>query len=100
MIVNPYDIETTAAAIARAFAMPLAEREDRWRANMKALRANSVHNWASQFLQALANEAADGGLDKALDEGRLPGAAGLDRLRTIAAGPRRLSLDGVAALVQ
>jgi trehalose 6-phosphate synthase len=57
LIVNPYDIEGTAAAIARAFAMPLDERKDRWHAMMAVLRANSVHDWASQFLQALANEA-------------------------------------------
>jgi trehalose 6-phosphate synthase len=44
LIVNPYDIEATAAAIARAFAMPLDERKDRWHAMMAALRANSVHD--------------------------------------------------------
>src|ERR1700719_481837 len=53
LIVNPYDIEATAAAIARAFAMPLDERKDRWNAMMAALRANSVYDWASHFLQAL-----------------------------------------------
>jgi trehalose 6-phosphate synthase len=57
LIVNPYDIEATAAAIARAFTMPLDERKDRWHAMMAILRANSVQDWASQFLQALANEA-------------------------------------------
>ena len=57
LIVNPYDIEATAAAIARAFAMRLDERKDRWHAMVAVLRANSVHNWVSQFLQALANEA-------------------------------------------
>ena len=57
LIVNPYDIEATAAAIARAYTMPLEERKDRWQANMAVLRANSVHDWASHFLQALANEA-------------------------------------------
>jgi trehalose 6-phosphate synthase len=57
LIVNPYDIEATAAAIARAFSMQLDERKDRWHTMMAVLRANSVHDWASQFLQALANEA-------------------------------------------
>ena len=32
LIVNPYDIEATAAAIARAYTMPLEERKDRWHA--------------------------------------------------------------------
>jgi trehalose 6-phosphate synthase len=49
LIVNPYDIEATAAAIARAFSMQLDERKDRWDAMMAVLCANSVH--------ALANEA-------------------------------------------
>ena len=44
LIVNPYDIEATAAAIARAFTMALDEREDRWHALMAVLRANSVHD--------------------------------------------------------
>ena len=42
LIVNPYDIEATAAAIARAFAMPLDERKDRWNAMMAALRATTT----------------------------------------------------------
>jgi trehalose 6-phosphate synthase len=54
LIVNPYDIEATADALARAFLMPLDERKDRWRAMMAVLRANSVHDWASHFLEALA----------------------------------------------
>ena len=56
LIVNPYDIEATAAAIARAYAMPLEERKDRWNAMMTVLRANSIHDWTAHFLQALGNE--------------------------------------------
>ena len=44
--------------------MPLDERKDRWHAMMAALRANSVHDWASHFLQALANEAESGEFDR------------------------------------
>lgn len=54
LIINPYDIEETAAAIARAFTMPLGERKDRFRGMMAALRANSVHDWAARFLQSLS----------------------------------------------
>jgi hypothetical protein len=89
LIVNPYDIEATAAAIARAFTMPLDERKDRWHAMMAALRANSVQVWASHFLQALANEAESGEFDRALDGARFPGSGGLDRLSAIGAAPRR-----------
>jgi hypothetical protein len=85
LIVNPYDIEATA----RAFTMPLDERKDRWHAMMAALRANSVHDWASHFLQALANEAESEEFDRALDGARSPGSGGLDRLSAIGAAPRR-----------
>jgi hypothetical protein len=63
------------------------------------LRANSVHDWASHFLQALANEAEGGELGRALDEACLPGSAGLDRLSATGAALRRLRLDSVAAVV-
>ena len=89
LIVNPYDIEATATAIARAFTMPLDERKDRWHAMMAALRANSVHDWASDFLQALANESESGEFDRALDGARFPGFGGLDWLSAIGAAPRR-----------
>jgi trehalose 6-phosphate synthase len=53
LIVNPYDIEATAAAIARALTMPLEERKDRWNVMMAALRANNIHDWTARFLQEL-----------------------------------------------
>jgi trehalose 6-phosphate synthase len=56
LIINPYDIEATADALARAFVMPLDERKHRWHAMMAVLRANSVHDWASRFLEALATD--------------------------------------------
>ncbi|SFK00957.1 alpha,alpha-trehalose-phosphate synthase (UDP-forming) [Methylocapsa palsarum] len=57
LIVNPYDIEATGAAIARASSMPLAERKERWGAMMDVLRANSIDNWTARFLQALGGDA-------------------------------------------
>ncbi len=93
LIVNPYDIEATAAAISRAFTMPLDERKDRWHAMMAALRANSVQYWASHFLQTLSNEAEGGDLDKAPDGARFPATTGLDRrLSAINAPPHRPGL--------
>ncbi|ACK52801.1 alpha,alpha-trehalose-phosphate synthase (UDP-forming) [Methylocella silvestris BL2] len=56
LIVNPYDIEATAAAIARAVAMPLEERIDRWRDMMSALRGNSIDHWTNKCLQAISGE--------------------------------------------
>jgi trehalose 6-phosphate synthase len=79
LIVNPYDIEATAAAIARAFAMPLEERKDRWNVMMAALRANNIHDWTARFLQALGNEAEAMELDRLRGGAGFPGAPGLAR---------------------
>ena len=72
LIVNPYDIEATAAAIARALTMPLEERKDRWNVMMAALRANNIHDWTARFLQALGNEAEGMELDWAEPAFRRP----------------------------
>jgi trehalose 6-phosphate synthase len=76
---NPYDIEATAAAIARAYAMPLEERKDRWNALMAVLRANSIHDWTAHFLQALANEHEGMIDDPLIEDARLPATVGLSR---------------------
>ncbi len=88
VIVNPYDVEATAAAIARAYAMPLEERKDRWNAMMAVLRANSIHDWTAHFLRALGNERDGKETDE--DDARLPTAAGLSRTVSLPA-----SLTGV-----
>ncbi|HXW71892.1 MAG TPA: trehalose-6-phosphate synthase [Methylocella sp.] len=97
LIVNPYDIEATAAAIAQAYAMPVEERRQRWQANMDALRANSVFNWSSRFLEALANSDED-------SEGEvigppLPGAEDLIPLTPLKATRRPTGWKGGSALV-
>ena len=66
---------------------------------MAALRANSVHDWASHFLQALANEAESGEFDRALDGARFPGSGGLDQLCAIGAAPAQRSFPVRASLV-
>ncbi|MGH6795840.1 MAG: trehalose-6-phosphate synthase, partial [Methylocella sp.] len=93
LIINPYDIEATADALARAFAMPLNERKDRWHAMMAVLRANSVHHWASSFLEALANDARSGKVDSSLAAAGFPGVVGSSRqeLRRVAPWQRNLS---------
>lgn len=70
LIVNPFDIEATADAIARALDMPLSERRERWAANMEVLRANTVETWMSHFLEALGDDsdASPPFGDVALDE--------------------------------
>jgi len=58
ILVNPYDTEATAGAIARALAMPLEERKERWSAMMASLKENSVDRWRARFLDALADDRA------------------------------------------
>ncbi|HEY8381035.1 MAG TPA: alpha,alpha-trehalose-phosphate synthase (UDP-forming) [Microvirga sp.] len=53
LLVNPYDTETTAAAIARALQMSLEERRERWETLMERLRANDIDHWAQTFLDTL-----------------------------------------------
>lgn len=53
LIVNPYDIAATAAAIRRAILMPKAEQAVRMRKLRAAVKANTVEAWASSFMSDL-----------------------------------------------
>jgi trehalose 6-phosphate synthase len=53
LLVNPYDSESVAAAIARALEMPLGERRDRHQLNLEVLSQNDTHPWAARFLESL-----------------------------------------------
>jgi trehalose 6-phosphate synthase len=53
LLVNPYDSESVAAAIARALEMPLEERRDRHQLNLEVLSQNDAHPWAARFLESL-----------------------------------------------
>jgi trehalose 6-phosphate synthase len=53
LLVNPYDSESVAAAIAQALAMPLDERKARHEVMLHALAASDLKFWADRFLGAL-----------------------------------------------
>jgi len=53
LIVNPFDIDDMADALAAALAMPLPERQARYRDMMAQLRANNVSTWRDRFLHDL-----------------------------------------------
>jgi trehalose 6-phosphate synthase len=53
LLVNPYDPEAVAAAIARALSMPLDERRARHDAMFRVLSENTITDWAKRFLEAL-----------------------------------------------
>lgn len=53
LLVNPYDIESTANAIARGLVMPLEERKQRWEQMMERLRVYDIDRWCDDFLRDL-----------------------------------------------
>jgi trehalose 6-phosphate synthase len=53
LLVNPYDLDSTAAAIAQAVSMPLEERISRWQTMFDQLERNDVNRWCEDFLAIL-----------------------------------------------
>lgn len=53
LIVNPYDLDATADALARALSMPLAERRSRQAASWRQVQRNTAARWAERFLGEL-----------------------------------------------
>ena len=60
LIVNPYDIEEMAGALAKALAMGLEERCQRFQAMMERLRRGDLRHWITSFRDALAATAPAG----------------------------------------
>jgi trehalose 6-phosphate synthase len=56
LLVNPYDAESVAGAIAQALALPLEERRERHAALLHGIMENNVNRWQKDFLDALRNE--------------------------------------------
>jgi trehalose 6-phosphate synthase len=55
ILVNPYDTEAVARALARALEMSWEERKDRWTSMMERLERNGVKEWCRNFLFVLAD---------------------------------------------
>lgn len=58
LVVNPYDVESTSDAIARAFDMSLDERKERWSAMAARLADTDVNLWWQRYLAVLREEAS------------------------------------------
>ena len=56
LLVNPYDAESVASAIAQALAMPLDERRERHAALLHGILESNVDKWQKDFLDALRSE--------------------------------------------
>lgn len=54
LIVNPYDPDGVADAMARGLGMPLEERRERWSAMMDVLRNNTLTKWRDSFIETLS----------------------------------------------
>ena len=53
LLVNPFDYDAVADAMAKGIEMPLEERRERWAAMMEKLRGNTLSTWRDNFLKAL-----------------------------------------------
>jgi trehalose 6-phosphate synthase len=58
LLVNPYDVEGTANALARALTMSIEERRERWRGMMDHLLEHDVSRWCNDFLRDLTAKTA------------------------------------------
>lgn len=54
MLVNPYDVRETAAAIAATLEMPRSERRERMRLMRRTVKENNVYRWAGRMLMDVA----------------------------------------------
>jgi len=66
VLVDPLSPEDVSEGIARALAMPLAERQERHRALLATITGQDVHWWAETFVAALA------GVPSAADDAPMP----------------------------
>jgi trehalose-6-phosphate synthase len=53
VLVNPYDVESTASAIHRALTMRQSEKKERMRALRAEVMRLDVHRWADDYIRAL-----------------------------------------------
>src|SRR6516162_1408715 len=53
LLVNPYDPDSVAAAIAQALSMPLAERRERYQALLAVISNYDIDRWQREFMAAL-----------------------------------------------
>lgn len=72
LLVNPFDVNETAAAMEAALDMPRSERRERMRLMRRTVKENNVYRWAGRMLLDVAQIRRRQGL------GHRPGTAGPD----------------------
>jgi trehalose 6-phosphate synthase len=78
LLVNPYDPESVADAIAQALAMPIDERRERHQALLAMVSAYDVDRWQQEFLATLRGDDDSTHALAALDELTDPSRPGLE----------------------
>ena len=91
LIINPYDVDGTAAAIVQAITMSAEERAFRMRALRQRVTTYDVHYWVRSFLDALSPDEDE---EQQENEGRttLPPANIPEVTRSLLAAPRLVLL--------
>jgi trehalose 6-phosphate synthase len=59
LIVNPYDTEAVAEALAQALVMPLEERKSRHAASIEVIEKNDITDWGDRFINSLVSADAE-----------------------------------------
>lgn len=98
LLVNPYDTEDIANAIATAMGMSLEERKERWQPMFQSVFENDVMHWCDTFLSALQKTRVMAAAE--LDEAeRRKRSAGRDRSknRVPHGGPKMLDIGAVSS---
>ncbi|HEY0266849.1 MAG TPA: trehalose-6-phosphate synthase [Rhizomicrobium sp.] len=86
LLVNPYDPDAVAAAIARAMAMPLAERKSRHADLYEALLRSDISHWGDRFLRTLMGNAT----------GKAGAARDMQALKDFVGAPKESAATGPA----
>ncbi|MEO8450110.1 MAG: bifunctional alpha,alpha-trehalose-phosphate synthase (UDP-forming)/trehalose-phosphatase, partial [Gemmatimonadota bacterium] len=97
LVVNPYDIEATAAAYERAILMEPAERRSRMARLRNQLAGTSPNEWSERFLRALVGTGNPG---PGAGQPETPGQLALALERATTAGRLVLLLDYDGTLVE
>jgi trehalose 6-phosphate synthase len=97
LLVNPYDIEDIAQAIATALEMPLGERKERWASMNARVVENDVTFWCESFLAALHKTRVMAAEIEELPKKRTEQSAHAKGPARLAKGSRTLELDAMGS---
>ena len=93
ILVNPYDPDEIAEGLHMAVTMPLAERQERWRAMKEAVWCNTAVAWSDRFLAKLTKAAVQvdrDGVRRSLSQRQICSAL-QQRLESVSTGSLSLS---------